>query len=78
MAGEKVLLSLATSQYFGLNAVGAEIWSLLDQPRDLTAIVGHLTSVFDVNEEQCARDVADLLSEMEAAGLVIRTDDVSP
>lgn len=31
--GELVVLSLEDGMYYGLNAVGARVWTLLEQPR---------------------------------------------
>ena len=38
LAGETVLLSMKTAHYYGLQEVGARIWSLLTQPVSVSTI----------------------------------------
>lgn len=69
--GEDVVALQADRGFaYGMEEVTAAVWRLLEQPRDLSSIVHALTQQYDVDPEECRTDIADLLSEMTAEGLV--------
>lgn len=70
LAGEAAILHLTTGTYFGLDQIGARIWSLLQQPRTMGEIRDVILDEYEVEAPRCEADLAALLSEMEAAGLV--------
>ena len=70
LGDEAVILGLQDGVYYGLDAVGARIWSLLSVPRRVSEIVALLVEEFDVAGEQCERDVIALLGELTERGLV--------
>ena len=55
VAGETVLLDMASEQYFGLDAVGTRIWQLLAEHGDLRRTYDTLLAEYEVGEEQLAR-----------------------
>lgn len=72
-----VLFSPATEIYFGLNHVGAAVWSLLPPA---SATLDELCSALvarypDAPPERLADDVERLLGELAREGLVVRSDD---
>jgi Coenzyme PQQ synthesis protein D (PqqD) len=72
LEGEAVILDLASGRYFGLNAVGTRIWTLLDAGTAVDAIVGTLAGEYDADADQIARDVTRLLDDLLSRGLVVR------
>lgn len=70
LGGEAVILHTGRGIYFGLNEVGAEIWTLLQQPRAVPEICEAITHSYDVSPQECERDVNDLLKRLSEAGLV--------
>lgn len=70
LGGEVAILDLRTGQYFGLNAVGAFVWQLLQSPRTLQEICRAVEGSFEVEPERCAVDVMNLVGELHEAGLV--------
>jgi hypothetical protein len=70
LAGEEIILDLKDDTYYGLNEVGADIWTLLDAPRRVTDICSELQEHYDVEREVLENDVVDLLSEMHERGLI--------
>ena len=70
LQGESVLLDLRSGVYFGLDAVGTRIWTLLQDHSDLQAVLQEMLSEYEVSEETCARDLMDLVSAMAEKGLV--------
>lgn len=68
---EAVLLELEQGTYFSLNAVGAQIWSSLQQGLSRSQLVDALLEEYDVSREQAAEDVQRLLEEAERHGLLV-------
>lgn len=67
---ESVLLDLASGNYFGLDAVGARFWQLLSDALSPTEACDRLEAEYDVSRETLERDVAHLLENLRAQGLV--------
>lgn len=55
---------------YALNEIGSRIWALLDERMPVQRIVETICSEYDVTPEQAVRDISELLSSLEAAGLV--------
>lgn len=72
--GELMAMSVEQGTCYGLNLVGTRIWALLAEPRSVDKLCEQLLSEFDVEEDRCRREVAELLEELRVDGLVtIRT-----
>lgn len=69
--GEAVLLHLGSGVYFGLDEVGARIWSLLAEGADLRTVARAVASEYAVDEGRCAEDLLGLVTEMERHALVV-------
>ncbi len=76
--GEAAILNLKSGTYFGLDPVGATIWSLIVQPRPVVEIRNELIDRFDVEGERCSRDLLQLLGELHAHGLIQVLDELAP
>ena len=71
VAGETVLLNLASGTYFGLNEVGGRIWQWLDEGEaSLAEISIRLQEVYAVAPETAAQDVLDLARDLLEHGLL--------
>lgn len=55
---------------YALNEVGSRVWELLDERTPVKKIVEAICSEYDVTPDEAARDISELLSSLEAAGLV--------
>lgn len=71
LEGEAVLLDFASGRYFGLNAVGTRVWTLLAAGKSVDAAIDAVSKEFDASEDQVARDVEELITELLARGLLI-------
>lgn len=67
---EAVILNVKSGMYYGLNEVGARIWSLIQEPVRFDAIVQTLLDEYDVDPKECEVDVQNLLQEFLAAELI--------
>lgn len=70
VAREVVILHLDDGAYYGLDEVGARIWQLVQEPRTVGELVRGIVAEFDVENEECARDVRELLVELAHRGLI--------
>lgn len=70
LAGEAAILNIKSGVYYGLDPVGARIWNLMQEPREVAEIQNAITNEYDVEPERCARDLVDLLEKLLAEGLI--------
>lgn len=70
LAGEAAILNLKSGVYYGLNAVGARIWSLIQEPRAVSDIRDTILSEYDVEPDRLRADLLAWLQQMADAGLV--------
>lgn len=67
---ELVLLDLDKGVYFGLDAIGAVIWSLAKSEATVASICEHLMQIYDVELEEVTVDVRKLLAELQERGII--------
>jgi len=70
VAGEAVILDVASGRYFALDAVGTAIWQSLSTPRTLTAVCDAIQAEYDVSRDRCEADVSAFLEQLAAQGLI--------
>ena len=63
VGGELIMLDLSRGEYFGLNAVGAQVWELIAEPRPVNEVRDELVAAYP--EVAPARIEADLLALLE-------------
>jgi hypothetical protein len=70
LGGEVAILDLKAGVYYGLDAVGARIWSLIQEPRTVNEIRNILLEEYEVEPERCERDLLVLLQRLANEGLI--------
>ena len=75
VGNEVVLMSIEKGVYFGLNPVGARVWSLLDEFIAVQEVFATIVEEFEVTLEQCQEEVLQLLKDMREQGLIRIADD---
>lgn len=70
LAGDAVILNLKTGVYYGLDAVGARIWNLIQAPMTVADIQDIVLKEYDVEAGRCEGDLLALLQELTAAELI--------
>jgi len=70
LGDESAILNLKNSKYYGVNPIGARIWTLLKEPRSVLQLRDTLLSEYDIDENLCERDLLILLEEMKSEGLI--------
>lgn len=68
--GDVVIMSIDTGTYYGLDAVGACVWKLLEQPRTFAEVIDGVVERFEVGAEVVEKDLTAFLNEMQAEGIV--------
>ena len=67
---ETVILNLKTAVYFGLDAIGARIWDLLERGCDLESVLSRLQEEYEVDPGELERDLLQLVGSLQHKGLV--------
>lgn len=69
--GEEVaILHLENGVYYGLDAVGARIWDLVQEPIRVDELQDSILMEYDVEPEQCKSDLLDLIEDLANQDLV--------
>lgn len=70
VAGEAVLLNLASERYFGLDPVGTHIWGLFNRNLTLQQVHQDLCDTYDASPEKLQQDLLALVDQLAEAGLI--------
>lgn len=68
--GETIVLHFKSGTYYGLNEVGSRIWHLIQTPKSIHEIQEILLSEYDVTEEDCYRELLNLLQTLQSEELI--------
>ena len=77
LEGEAVLLNLNTESYFGLDEVGARMWTLLTESDSIQTAYEVLVEEYDVTPEQLRADLTDLIDRLAEQGLITLAADAT-
>ncbi len=73
--GEEIaILQLSDGIYYGLDAVGARIWSLIQEPTGIQAVLDTLLAEYDVEPARCQSDLMALLQQLASEKLIVIRD----
>lgn len=67
---ESAVLNLKNTVYYGLNPVGARVWTMIQTPKSVAELRDALLEEYDVEAQRCERDLFDLLEKMRGEGLI--------
>jgi hypothetical protein len=70
LGADVVVMSVEAGMYYMLDGTAGYIWTALEQPRSFGDLCRELTERFDVDDEQCARDVSAYLEVLAGDSLV--------
>jgi hypothetical protein len=70
LAGETVLLDLASESFFGLDEVSTRVWQLLQEGQGRAEVIETLLEEYEVEREVLEKDIDDLLGRLSDAGLI--------
>ena len=72
---EVVILGMKDGVYYGLNPVGAFIWSKIQEPKKVEEIRDLILKEFEVSSEECEADLIDLLYDLLENNLIEISDE---
>ena len=75
LGGESVILALRAGVYYGMNPLGTFIWNLIQKPVKLREVRDRILDEYQVEPDQCERDLVDLMKTLMANGLIEFTDE---
>jgi hypothetical protein len=70
MDDETVMMSIEKGEYYGVNPVGRRIWELLETPSTTAGICEVLNEEYNVNPEQCCKDVLSFLVRLSEKDII--------
>lgn len=70
LGGEAVLLDLRSGEYFGLDELGALIWTLMSEGRSTAEVERRILADYSVSEETARGDLRSFLDELCRRDLV--------
>ena len=59
-----MILNLKTGTYFGLDAIGTRMWTLIGDLRDTDKVLEALLAEYDVEEARLRADIDELISQL--------------
>jgi len=65
-----VLLSLDGGRYYKLNGSGSRVWALIEEHGELEKVQDAMAGEFEADEADVRRDVATLVADLQAHGLI--------
>jgi len=75
LENEGVLLNLETGEYFGLDAVGMDMWNVLSNSETVEDARTTLLAQYEVDEDVLIRDLDDLIAKLAERKLVLVNDE---
>jgi hypothetical protein len=76
LAGETVILEMASGRYYALDPIGTRVWQLLQTVSTAESLCERLVEEYEVDAATCRRDLAVLVKQMAENGLVSISDAV--
>ena len=68
--GEMVLLDMNSENYFGLDAVGTDIWQAMQEKETLQEVLKRLLEQYEAEEKVLKKDLIAFVEKLEESGLV--------
>lgn len=70
LGDEIVALDVKGGTCFGFNSPASSVWRALTEPRSFEALRDALIEEYEVGRDECEADLADLLADLTAKGLI--------
>lgn len=70
LSGETIILQMRDGTYYGLDAVGTRIWSLIQEPVSLADVSATVEREYEVDGPRAMTDLIALVGELFDRGLI--------
>ena len=67
---ELVALDADAGQCFGFNEVATSVWKSLERPKSFSELRDELLAEYEIDDEQCSQELAELLQALFDKGLI--------
>jgi hypothetical protein len=67
---EVVILNMTSQEYYGLDSIGASMWKMLLDYRDVGTVADRMTAMYDVERETVLNDLNALVRRLLDSGLL--------
>lgn len=67
---EAILIDIDSGYFFQLNKTAARIWTTVEQPISFAELCTVLIDTFKAPSDDCRRDVAEFVTDMQERGLL--------
>jgi hypothetical protein len=68
--GDAVILNVNTAMYYVLTAVGARVWTLIQEPKSFSEIRDAILAEYAVDTDCVTADLEQLIGELREHGLI--------
>jgi len=69
---ETVMMDTNFENYFGLKAIGTQVWQMLEQPISIEKIAMELVKTYDVSIDQCVEDLQPLFEDFIENEMIVK------
>lgn len=73
---ECILLDLQDGIYYGLNPTGAQIWTHIQEPTSIGAVVTGIVEEYGIDYDEGVEDVTTLLQDLKEKNLIVVKDEM--
>lgn len=70
VGSDVVAIHVGRGQCFGMEKVAADVWRLLDEPRNLDTICAALVDRYEIDPAECHAEIGQYLNQLCQEGLV--------
>lgn len=78
LEGEVVLIDRDEGELIRFNAIGAEIWQVVDGQRTVQDIVDHICNTFEVKRRRAEKDVIRFLKQLRSREFIEELEEGHP
>lgn len=68
--GDKVMMNIDKGQYYMINEIGSDIWSILENEITIEELLNKLIDKYDIDKETCKTDVIEFLGRLSDEELI--------
>ena len=69
--GEKIMMSLDTGRYYGLNKVASRIWEIVNNSISVEKLIELLLNEYEIDYEECKKEVLKFLDILLKKKLIL-------
>ena len=73
--GEAVIVNLTTGVYYSMDAIGAEVWAMIEQDLPIGEISESIVARYDVTADEAKKDLESLIEKLVDEDLVAEADE---